>query len=111
MTYSDGPREEEEELLGARKIGMKASCSWRSRALIRQRVSSLILGTPCSNLVNQMHTEESQVSIPACGHHNIRENLRGVLVTLIMKVLLECSHLLRGLVLRDRISRHNLRLL
>ena len=69
------------------------------KGLISQKLSM-----PFCNLVSQMPNKVGQVPVQMPGCRDVRESLRTLLVSLVMDGLLECSHLRRGLVLRDCIS-------
>ena len=76
--------------------------------LLSRRLIGLELSTLLRDLTSQMLTKVGQVPVWMLGHCGVCERLRSLLVSLIMNGLLECSHLCRGLVLRDRVGYHGL---
>ena len=58
-----------------------------------------------------MLTKEGQVRVQVRGRHGNRERLCTFLEAFLKEGLLKCSHLLQGLILRDRISCRGHRLL
>ena len=73
-----------------------------------KRLISLKRSTLFCDLVNQMLLEVDKVPVRMRGRRGACESLRSLLISLVMDGLLECSHLHRGLVLRDRVSSRDL---
>ena len=70
--------------------------SWRwrpRRTLLSRRLVGLELGTTLRDLTSQMLAKVGQLPVWMLGRRGVRERLRGLLISLVMNGLLECSHL------------------